>query len=223
MQFENIVSKRVPVSFPFLYQFNKKRFLVTRQYPFQFDIVERNLLMFSLLSLFIIHMLPIIFPFIWFYREIHFDTKYFILAYSISAVSTLFYYTYMYIKKWLKIDGLGETIRCKTSLNTKYVKHYLILLSEIVTAAQIEITNLVPRKSILCNHINRITHWGRDKMADIFQTTVSNGFSWVKVYEGCSFGYNDQYPGIGSILSEWMMASLQTHICVTRPQWVNWP
>ena len=29
----------------------------------------------------------------------------------------------------------------------------------------------------------RLTHWGRDKMAAIFQTTSSNAFSWMKVYE----------------------------------------
>ena len=28
-----------------------------------------------------------------------------------------------------------------------------------------------------------LTHWGRDKMAAIFQTAVSNGFSWMKMYE----------------------------------------
>ena len=28
-----------------------------------------------------------------------------------------------------------------------------------------------------------LTHWDRDKMAAIFQTTVSNGFSWMKIYE----------------------------------------
>ena len=27
------------------------------------------------------------------------------------------------------------------------------------------------------------THWGRDKMAAIFQTTLWNGFSWMKMYE----------------------------------------
>ena len=31
--------------------------------------------------------------------------------------------------------------------------------------------------------ISILTHWGRDKMAAIFQTTVSNGFSWMKMYE----------------------------------------
>ena len=28
-----------------------------------------------------------------------------------------------------------------------------------------------------------LTHWGRNKMADIFQTTFSNAFSWMKMYE----------------------------------------
>ena len=28
-----------------------------------------------------------------------------------------------------------------------------------------------------------LTHWGRYKMAAIFQTTFSNGFSWMEIYE----------------------------------------
>ena len=28
-----------------------------------------------------------------------------------------------------------------------------------------------------------LTHWGRDKMAAIFQTTLSNAFSWMKMLE----------------------------------------
>ena len=28
-----------------------------------------------------------------------------------------------------------------------------------------------------------LTHWGRDKMAAIFQTTLSNWFSWTKMYK----------------------------------------
>ena len=30
---------------------------------------------------------------------------------------------------------------------------------------------------------DRLLHWGRDKMAAIFQTTFSNAFSWIKMYE----------------------------------------
>ena len=47
-----------------------------------------------------------------------------------------------------------------------------------------------------------LTHWGRDNMAAISQTTLSNAFSWMKMLEP-------------------MMVRLPTHICVTRPQWVQ--
>ena len=30
---------------------------------------------------------------------------------------------------------------------------------------------------------NALTHWGRDKMAAISQTTISKSFSWMKIYE----------------------------------------
>ena len=30
---------------------------------------------------------------------------------------------------------------------------------------------------------NTLTHWGRDTMAAIFQTTFSNGFFWMQMYE----------------------------------------
>ena len=31
--------------------------------------------------------------------------------------------------------------------------------------------------------LNVLTHWGRDKMAAIFQTIFSNGLSWMKMFE----------------------------------------
>ena len=34
-----------------------------------------------------------------------------------------------------------------------------------------------------CPGLNVLTHWGRDKIAAIFQTTFSNAFSWIKMYE----------------------------------------
>ena len=76
-------------------------------------------------------------------------------------------------------------------------------------------------------------------MAAIFQTTFSDAFSWMKIYElrlifhSLSFvlkGLIDNIPALVQImawrqsgdkpLSEPMMVSLLTHICVTRPQWV---
>ena len=34
-----------------------------------------------------------------------------------------------------------------------------------------------------CSGLHVSTHWGRDKMADIFRTTFSNAFSWMKIFE----------------------------------------
>ena len=81
-----------------------------------------------------------------------------------------------------------------------------------------------------------LTHWGRDKMAAVSRTTLSNAFSWMKLYEfRLRFHWNlflgFQLTALVQImawrrsgdkpLSETMMVSLTTHICVTRPQWVN--
>ena len=84
-----------------------------------------------------------------------------------------------------------------------------------------------------------LTHRGRDKMAAIFQTTFSNEISWMKMYEfrlrfHCSLFLRFQInntPALDQImawhrpsdkpLSEPMVVSSLTHICVDRPQWVN--
>ena len=84
-----------------------------------------------------------------------------------------------------------------------------------------------------------LTHWGRDKMAAIFLTTFSSAFSWMKMFEfwlkiSMKFvpkGPINNIPVLVQImacrrpgdkpLSEPMMISLTTHICVTLPQWVN--
>ena len=62
--------------------------------------------------------------------------------------------------------------------------------------------------------LTALTHWGRDKMAAISQTTLSNAFSWMKMLD---FRLKFHW----SSLSEPMMVRLLTHICVTRPQWVT--
>ena len=40
-----------------------------------------------------------------------------------------------------------------------------------------------------CGNSSVLTHWGRDKMAAFFQTTSSNGFSWMKIY-GFHLGFH---------------------------------
>ena len=79
-----------------------------------------------------------------------------------------------------------------------------------------------------------LTHWGRDKMAAISQTTFSNVFSWMKTYEfRLRFHWHSFWihniPSLVQImawrrpgdkpLSEPMMVNLLMHRCVTWPHW----
>ena len=80
-----------------------------------------------------------------------------------------------------------------------------------------------------------LTHWSRDKSAVIFPDDIfkcENG--WISLRISLKFVLNDQINNIpelalitawrrsdDKLLSEPMMASLLTHICVIRPQCVN--
>ena len=92
------------------------------------------------------------------------------------------------------------------------------------------------RESIYCDVIiviNPLTHWGRDEMNNISQTTfsmkmlefrislkfvpkgpINNILALVQIMAWCPSG---MVP-----LSEPMMVSLSTHICVPGPQWVKY-
>ena len=75
------------------------------------------------------------------------------------------------------------------------------------------------------------THWGRDEMDAISQTTCS---SWIPIEVSLKFvprGSFNNNPALFQImawrrpgdkpLTEPVLVSSLTHICVTRPQWVN--
>ena len=79
-----------------------------------------------------------------------------------------------------------------------------------------------------------LTHWGRDKMAAIFRCIFLNENVWIFITISLIFfpkGRINNIPALVQImawrrrgdkpLSESMMISLPTHICVTRPQWVK--
>ena len=86
-----------------------------------------------------------------------------------------------------------------------------------------------------------LTHWGRDKMAaffpdDILKWILLNENIWILLRISLKFVPKVQIDNIPALvqimawrrpgdkpLSEPMMVNLLTHICVTRPQWVNYP
>ena len=87
---------------------------------------------------------------------------------------------------------------------------------------------------------NYLTHWGRDKMAAISQTTFSNAFSSMKMFEfRLQFQWLKFVPKVpinnipelvqiiawrqpgDKPLSEQMLVGSLTHIFAIRPQWVK--
>ena len=92
---------------------------------------------------------------------------------------------------------------------------------------------------IMLFHTQVLSHWGRDKIAAISQTTFSKAFSSKKFFEfRLKFDWN-LFPWVQLKISQhwfrkWLGAvqtishylnlywhSSPTHICVTRPQWVE--
>ena len=88
------------------------------------------------------------------------------------------------------------------------------------------------------NHIHPLTHWGRDKVDTISQTfkcIFLNETFRITIKISLKFvpkGPINNIPALVQImawrrsgdkpLSESMMVRLLKHICVTRPQWVNY-
>ena len=91
-------------------------------------------------------------------------------------------------------------------------------------------------------HWSILSHWGRDKMVTIYQTTFSNAFSSMKMYKFSFIKISLKFIPMGRInnipaliqimalrrpgdkpLSESVVVSLlmQMHICVTQLQWVK--
>ena len=83
--------------------------------------------------------------------------------------------------------------------------------------------------SMIYENFMFFTHWSRDKMAAIFQTTFSNGFSWMKMYEfRLTFHWSlflrpiNNIPILVQVMAwhrpgdkpEPMVVRLPTHICV---------
>ena len=61
----------------------------------------------------------------------------------------------------------------------------------------------------------KLTHWGRDKMGDIFKCIFSNENVWILMKIALKFVPKGPINDIPALVR------LLTHVCVTRPQWVK--
>ena len=133
------------------------------------------------------------------------------------------------------------------SFEIHWVKQYLVNFIALVGIANTTVykTSQFPQVSgawqtvLTFNTASKLTHWGRDKMAAISQTTFSNAFSWMKMFElSLIFHWRLLTRVQLTIYQHWFglwlgaekatshylnqrCLSLLTHICVTRPQWVK--
>ena len=138
--------------------------------------------------------------------------------------TTIFIFMISQLKPHIQIFYVGRAIYSS-------IDYVVNLLSNITHSCWCSCYNIVA-----CSHL--LTHWGWDKMATIFQTTFSNAFPWMKMYDfwlkfhwSLFIRVQLTIPALVQIMT-WrrpgdkplcgpMMVRLPMHICVTGPQWVN--
>ena len=84
-----------------------------------------------------------------------------------------------FLQKLPQADKHGVQIACQriwcSDLNIS--KLHTMFVCKLMWSWKVHFLVDMPMYTVL------LTHWGRDKMAAIFQTTFSNPFSWMKMYE----------------------------------------
>ena len=148
---------------------------------------------------------------------------------------------------------LVQVMACCLMAACYYPNQCWLLISEVLWHASLSTFTVSTRLifyimylkfmlQILLTHLpatDVLTHWGRDKIGAIFQTTFSNAFSWMKMYQyQLKFHWSlflrvqltifqhwfrwwlGAYQATSHYLKQWWYVLLM-HICVTQPQWVN--
>ena len=86
---------------------------------------------------------------------------------------------------WTSYTGYIEQDIC--SINSTYYAATMLMQHQIPCITRwdfvYKLENYICMGNSMCREMDVIplTHWGRDKMAAIFQTTFSNAFSWMKM------------------------------------------
>ena len=156
---------------------------------------------------------------------------------------------------WWHLAGSGNGLCCLIA-PSHYLNQCCLIISEVQWQSSeanfTRNTSAISHQNQLQNYldirsysnlpgVNVLTHWGRDEMDAIMQTTFSRAFFlkenvWILTKISLKFvpkGPIYNIPALVQImawrcpgdkpLSESMMDSLPTHICVTQPQCVKQP
>ena len=146
----------------------------------------------------------------------------------------------IWVLYWLQTaHSINFEIKAKLLIGLKFLNCYP-LYARIIVWHQISFSKTVSDGVLYCQLLlfspqSALTHWGRDKIDAISQTTFSSAFSCKIILNSDQMlvpkGPINNIPTWVQImawrrpgekpLSDPMMASLPTHICGTRPQWIN--
>ena len=80
--------------------------------------------------------------------------------------------------KFIDVTGNPLSINRRKTVNAK-----VLVLSYLHSVLLQNFNNTNYWGAIRNSDLYALTHWGRDKMAAISQTTFSSAFSWMKIYE----------------------------------------
>ena len=106
----------------------------------------------------------------------HYNIKTYIYGSKFKSVTDWFFLPDCHIYHSLVAYTCQSTVSLRLETVTVTVDEHTELQRCCSTLLRLDQTDSIYPPMVL-------THWGRDKMADIFQTTFSNAFSWMKMSE----------------------------------------
>ena len=145
--------------------------------------------------------------------------------------------------RWVKANwSCYNEIICSLTVVKTFIKEFSggVKVNQLIMALWCHMViqmwiNMGSSNGLLTDSINTLTYWGWDKMEAIFQWIFLNENVQISLKISLKsvprFRINNIPPLVQIMawrwlgdkpLSEPMMVSLLTNICVTRTQWVNW-
>ena len=110
------------------------------------------------------------------------------LTFSLSCPEMFRKFPFLYNLLWVLL-AQGQIQLVQPNFRSPGVTGRPLVLNIVFRIEDMEIKNV--KGPFQCKGIpimkmrqsDLLTHWGRDKMATIFQATFSNAFAWIKIYD----------------------------------------
>ena len=113
-----------------------------------------------------------------------YETKLYVLSEIIESnmiISVcLFFVKFKILKKLITIKAAGKLVPLS---QISFVIWYFLQLGQTIQKYSVKLGQNMKKTNISFIPVWFLTHWGRDKMDAISQTTFSSAFYWMKMYE----------------------------------------